>query len=260
MASERRNWSREETIVAFNIYCKTTFSKATNKNPLIISAAQLLGRTPSAMSMKIYNLASLDPELKKRGIVGLPNISKLDRDIWQEFNQDWDRLAFESETILAELKNIKVEDVVNEDYVQLPEGKDRQSLVKSRVNQSFFRNAVLNAYDSKCCITGISTPELLIASHIVPWSRRSDCRTDPRNGLLLNALHDRAFDAGLITVTPDYVLHISDQVNQLMQTEDAKKWFIDYAGKHISLPDKFLPAKEYLRWHNENLFRGNSIA
>lgn len=256
MADERRNWSREETIVAFNIYCKITFSKATKTNPLIISAAKLLGRTPSALSMKIGNLASLDPELKKRGIGGLPNISKLDKDVWQEFNQDWDKLAFESETIIASLKNHAVEESISEDDATLPIGKDRQSIVKTRVNQSFFRSSVLSAYGHKCCITGISMPELLIASHIVPWSKRDDTRTDPRNGLLLNALHDKAFDSGLITVTPDYVIHVSDEVSQQLSDEYLKEWFTPYESKQIALPNKFLPSKEYLKWHNENVFRG----
>lgn len=261
MLEERRNWNKEETIVAFNIYCKIAFSKATKTNPVIISNAMLLGRTPSALSMKIGNLASLDPELKERGIGGLPNISKLDKEVWDEFNGDWDMLAFESEKILAKLKNSRVEDMVEDSILTvdkpLPKGLDRQSVVKARVNQSFFRSAILSAYDNKCCITGISVPELLVASHIIPWAKRDDTRTDPRNGLLLNSIHDRAFDAGLITITSDYVVKLSDYIYGSMPHDVIDSWFVNYDGKTISLPDKFLPSKDYLKWHNDNIFKGS---
>lgn len=263
MPDRRRAWSKEETIVAFNIYCKIAFSKATKTNPTIISNAKLLGRTPSALAMKIGNLASLDPELKKQGIGGLPNISKLDKEVWDEFSRDWNRLAFESEEALAKLSDSRVEDVIEnltlDDDTPLPRGLDKQSVVKARVNQAFFRSAVMSAYDKKCCITGISVPELLVASHIIPWAKRDDTRTDPRNGLLLNSIHDKAFDAGLITISQDYTIRVSDYIYEFLPNNIIDKWFIDYTGKSIFLPDKFLPLKEYLKWHSNNIFRGKGI-
>lgn len=261
MTDERRNWSKEETIVAFNIYCKVVFSKVTKSNPIIIKNATLLGRSPSALTMKIGNLASLDPELKERGIGGLPNISKLDKEVWDEFNGDWDRLAFESEKILAKLKNIRVEDIIVSPIISanlpLPKGLDKSSIVKARVNQTFFRSAILIAYSGKCCITGIGVPQLVVASHIIPWAKREDTRTDPRNGLLLNSIHDRAFDAGLITVTTEYVVKLSDYIYDFLPNDVIDSWFVKYNGKTISLPDKFLPSTDYLRWHNDNIFKGS---
>ena len=82
MTEERRNWTREETIVAFNLYCKIPFNEVTKTNPLIMEFAPKINRTPSALGMKISNLARLDPELQKRGISGLVNGSKLDEEIW----------------------------------------------------------------------------------------------------------------------------------------------------------------------------------
>lgn len=261
MSSDRRNWSREETIVAFNIYCKVPFSKATKTNHVIEYHAELLGRTPSALSMKIGNLASLDPELKERGIGGLPNISRLDKEVWDEFHGDWDKLAFESEQILASLQHANISDLVHSDITPeedvLPEGLDKQTIVKTRVNQTFFRAAILSAYNKRCCITGIAVPELLVASHIIPWSERDDIRTNPRNGLLLNSIHDKAFDKGLITISPDYKIVISDQIYNMMPEDIIYDWFGRYDGKSISLPDKFLPARDYLKWHNENVFQGS---
>jgi putative restriction endonuclease len=260
MAEKQRNWNREETIVAFNLYCKIPFRESTKNNPLIIKFSKILGRTPSAIAMKIANLGSLDPELKERGITGLINGSRMDEEIWNEFNGDWNRLAFESERILATLQSDSLEKVaeskpLGEDLF-MPEGADRQTIIKARVNQGFFRAAVLSAYGGKCCITGVSVPQLLVASHIIPWSVRTDTRTNPRNGLLLNSVHDKAFDAGLITITTDYEVNVSKYMHEFLPDRIIKEWFVDYAGKKIAMPEKFLPSKEYIRWHNENIFKG----
>jgi len=56
------------------------------------------------------------------------------------------------------------------------EGIEREALIRVRVNQSFFRRRILSAYEFRCSVTGLSVPELLVASHIVPWSQ--DWRTD----------------------------------------------------------------------------------
>lgn len=92
------------------------------------------------------------------------------------------------------------------------EAGTREQMVHVRVGQNYFRNAVLSAYESRCCMTGISVPEFLIASHIKPWKSSDDKKekANPRNGLCLNALHDKAFDLGFITVDKD-TLRINDQ-------------------------------------------------
>ncbi|WP_199269185.1 hypothetical protein [Polaribacter sp. L3A8] len=63
MAQKRRNWTREELIVAFNLYCKISFSKINYRHYLIIKLAEAIGRTPSAVAWKLVNFASLDPSL-----------------------------------------------------------------------------------------------------------------------------------------------------------------------------------------------------
>jgi putative restriction endonuclease len=256
MLAKHKNWTREETIVAFNLYCKVPFREITRRNAEVIKLAIIIGRTPSAISMKIGNLARLDPELKRRGISGLVNGSRLDEEIWEEFNKNWNKLAYESEEILANLQGISLEKAVATDPIIFPDGSDRQTLVKVRVNQSFFRSAVQAAYDNRCCITGLTIDSLLVASHIIPWSKDTEIRTDPRNGLLLNSLHDKAFDTGLITVTPDYKIRISRHIHELAQEEIIKMWFTNYDGKYITLPERFLPSKKSLKWHNDNVFRG----
>ena len=78
----RTNWTRDELIVAFNLYCKTPFGRIHIRNPEIIALAKVLGRTPSAVSWKLANLASLDPSLKKRNIAGATPGGKLEKEIW----------------------------------------------------------------------------------------------------------------------------------------------------------------------------------
>jgi len=65
------NWSREQTIVALNVYCKIPFKNSSARHPLVQEYAKLLGRTAAALNFKIGNLGSYDPILRAKGIVGL---------------------------------------------------------------------------------------------------------------------------------------------------------------------------------------------
>ncbi len=241
----RNNWSREETIVAFNVYCKIPFKNSSKTHPTIVKYANIIGRSPSALNMKIGNLGRLDPELKKKGITGLVNGSKLEETIWNEFHGNWNDLAFESEEIIAELQGKNIENKFQKE--NFPEGKDKLQIVKTRVNQSFFRSSVLSAYNLTCCITGIKVPELLIASHIIPWKENKE-RTNPQNGLCLNNLHDKAFDKGLLSIDTDYKISISKYLLDY-EKERAELYFSNFDNKKIFLPDKFFPKREFLDHH-----------
>lgn len=145
----RRGWTREELIVAFNLYCKIPFGRIHIRNPLIIQLAQSLGRTPSAVSWKLANFARLDPALKMRNVKGAAHGARAEVEIWMEFNDDWEGLAFESERLLSDM-GIRPE--IDEKAEGFPEGRTREALVRTRVNQGFFRSAVLAAYGVRCCI------------------------------------------------------------------------------------------------------------
>jgi putative restriction endonuclease len=249
-------WTREELIIAFNLYCKIPFGKIHIHNPEIITLAKILGRTSSAVSWKLANFASLDPSLKKRNISGASHGAKLDSEIWNEFNGNWDRLAFESEKLIAEKLGKPVEDFSEVDLIDLPKaGKERDALVKVRVNQSFFRKTVLAAYGFKCCITGLEIPELLNASHIIPWSKDKANQVNPRNGLCLNVIHDRAFDRGLLTVTPDLIIKVSKSVKTKKASDAVQELLLKYDGSEIRKPTRFLPNMEFLKYHNKNVFQ-----
>ncbi len=253
MKEGQKLWTRDELILAINLYCKMPFGKMHGRNPDIIEFAKLIGRTPASIALKLGNFASFDPTLKERGIKGASNASKLDKKIWDEFYNNWDAALIASEQLLANAKHTTIERLNKVEVADLPkEGKEKERLVKTRVNQSIFRTVVLATYNNSCCITGINNQELLIASHIVPWSKDEKNRLNPMNGLCLNALHDKAFDSGLITIAADdYTIKVSSKLKKKNVPESIEQNFLKLEGKSIHLPDKFLPAKELLKIHND---------
>ena len=249
------NWTREQTIVAFNVYCKIPFKSSSKTNGTIIKYAKIIGRSPSALNMKVGNFGRLDPELKKQGITGLVNGSKLEKVVWDDFNGNWDKLAFESELLIAKFQNKSIEEIFDFDLQDLPKGKERETIIKARVNQSFFRSTILSSYNQKCCITGLSIPDFLVASHIIPWKKDEINRLNPHNGLCLNSIHDKAFDRGFITITPDFKIKISDYFKDYSKEKAVLDLFIKYENQYIILPEKFLPSKEFLDFHYHSIFR-----
>jgi len=246
----RNDWTRDQLILAFNLYCKIPFGRIDHRNPEIIALANAIGRSPSAVSWKLSNFASLDPSLRSRNIAGARHGARADKGIWDEFSGNWDKLAYESERLMFQIKG-----GVPKEEELFPEGKSVEAIVKIRINQRFFRSAVLAAYNMRCCITGLSLPELLNASHIVPWRIDSKNRTNPRNGLCLNAIHDRAFDCGLLTVTTDYSVRLSPIIQRAKKDDTLLVFFRPYDGVRITLPSRFKPDPEFLRYHNEAVFR-----
>lgn len=253
--AKKNDWSKEETIIAFNVYCKIPFKSSSKTNATIIKYAKIIGRSPSALNMKVGNFGRLDPELKKQGITGLVNGAKLEEIVWEEFNGNWEKLAFESELLLAKFQNKSIEEVSEFDIEDLPLGKERETIIKTRVNQSFFRSTILSSYNQKCCITGLSIPDFLVASHIIPWKEDEKNRLNPHNGLCLNSIHDRAFDRGFITITPDFKVLISKCFKEYSDEIAVNELFSKYNNQSIILPDRFLPSKEFLDYHYHKIFR-----
>ena len=201
-SSVRRRWGREELIVAFNLYCRTPFGRLHKSNPDIVQLAETFGRSPSAVAMKLCNFASLDPLHKARNVKGLSNASRADRDIWDEFNSNWDQLAYESQLAYEHMQ--ETEEAPTR-IPRVPQGKTETTTeTRVRLVQSFFRETVLAAYESKCGLCSLALPELLVASHIIPWSKNVERRADPTNGLAFCTLHDKAFDRGLLTLDESY--------------------------------------------------------
>lgn len=268
----RRPWTRDELIIAMNIYCKLPFGRLHKGTPIIIEVAEKLGRTPSSLAMKLVNLASLDPVQQARGIRGLSGASKADREIWDEFSANWEKLGVESEEKFQELtgnhsastnqkpagEKSEVSEKVPTGYreTQAVQTTEVEATTKVRVGQSFFRQTVLSSYDNRCCITDNPISELLIASHIIPWSEQSEHRLNPHNGLCLARTHDAAFDQGLITFDENYQLLLSHYLQEFLPSPTLEQNFVAYAGRQMRLPEKFQPDAEFLRYHRERIFLG----
>jgi predicted restriction endonuclease len=234
------------------------FGKMDARNLIINKMAALIGRTPSALAMKMVNFASLDPAITGSGRSGLGNASNADRAVWNEFHADWDALAVESQAAVEQFAKGTVPELIEDGEVT--EGKDytgetRSVQIEQRVRQNFFRKAVLSNYDGRCCVTGLKEPRLLLASHIVPWSRDKGNRLNPHNGLCLSALHDRAFDLGFITVRPDLRIRVSREMHSLLDNPFAKSSLIEIEGREILRSVKFHPDPAFLDWHGREVFR-----
>lgn len=254
MADKRKNWTRQELILALRLYYWTPFGKMHRNNPEVIQLAELIGRTANSVALKLVNFAHIDPDLKRQGMKGA---SKLDRQIWAEFYQKWEDLALAAENVLQQYEGAPQNRVEEAIVPYSSAGKDIERLVKTRRNQSFFRNTLLASYESTCCITGLQQPELLIAGHIKPWAKDVDNRLNPTNGILINALHDKAFEAGLITIDKtNYTIKISSEITQSKDGQ-LKPFFLPYQNQKIYLPKqyKYLPGKAFLEYHNDVRFK-----
>lgn len=255
----RRNWSREETRMAFALYFLLAPNEVDRKTADIIRLANALGRTPDAVALKIWNIAANDPNRTSSGKVGMRHGSKLDKEIWHEYHERGDGLLAEAIALLSSVStstNPEYESLERIEYSfeHLPEGTEKERMVCQRVNQQFFRQSLLKIYHGRCCFTGLSTLPLLVASHIKPWAS-CDPKTErlaPSNGLLLNALHDKAFDAGLMTIDVNYTIHVSRKVKRDHETE---QWLWRFEGAPIELPSNQKPDARFIEYHNDVVFK-----
>jgi len=251
-------WTRPELLIAFRLYCQTPFGRLHKTNPEIVEIAKAIGRTPSAVAMKLTNIASLDPKIKQQGKKGLGNASKADKELWAEFEANPDAIALEVEAQFEALlaDNPTLSSHLDKKF-NLPTGPtESEATVKTRRVQRFFRSAVLAVYESRCALSGIQVPELLIASHIIPWKDAPTRRADPRNGLCLNALYDRAFDRGLFTFDESLRVVIAPAIRNSESRGQGSISFVELEGVSLNLPVRFEPDREALAWHRERVFVG----
>lgn len=119
---------------------------------------------------------------------------------------------------------------------------------KFRIGQNIFRDALMEYWNGSCPLSGISSPDLLRAAHMMPWS---DCvtgaqRLDVHNGLLLSALWDAAFDAGLVTFDDAGMVLTSARLEGA-----ARKALAVNEAPRLALRDEHRP---YLAYHRNHVF------
>ncbi|WP_153134697.1 HNH endonuclease [Paraburkholderia agricolaris] len=152
-------------------------------------------------------------------------------------------------------EGIELEDGVTSDpafldFISKLSDTERDAMIKVRVGQSRFRDALINRWGG-CSVFGCKERDLLIASHIRPWSKCENPkdRINVANGLLLTPNLDRLFDSGLITFDQKFRIKISTKLkdgilNQLNVTRDLRLKSTEHSD--------ILP---FLAWHEINVFR-----
>ena len=130
-----------------------------------------------------------------------------------------------------------------------PQNTEVERLVIQRIGQAQFREALLDYWDGRCCVTGIRDTSLLRASHIKPWARcGSDAeRLDVHNGLLLSALWDAAFDKGLVTFDDQGQILYSNEMSELTRNilkNECSNNCLNFNKLHLA----------NIAWHRENIF------
>ena len=113
MPGGHKDWTRDEHIMAFNLYCKIPFGRQHSRAPEVIALAKLLGRSPNSVALKLNNFSRLDPELQARGIKGMAHGAKGEIEVWREFDDDPESLAFESERLLARYTGKPLEQIAD---------------------------------------------------------------------------------------------------------------------------------------------------
>ncbi|MDP1742256.1 HNH endonuclease [Polaromonas sp.] len=251
----RQSWTHDQLLAAFYLYLQLKPSELRGASTAISEFADQLGKPRQAVSAKLRALTQLDPLLANQPVKASDNVTPLDKSVWSEFEDDWTKT-----TLIA---SEAYEDVVGtyQDAAEasqpsaadasylFQEGLTREALVKVRKNQYVFRKAILNSYNTTCCISGLRNEKLLIASHIVPWTHDIANRLNPANGLCLSALHDRAYDQGLFTVLPNYSIRISTKLSQEKGNSFLSEALLRHDGKEINLPGRFHPGPDFLRAH-----------
>ncbi len=248
------DWTEDQVTILLYEYCRRPFGQFSSTKQFVKDLGALLHRTPGAIVRKAGNLAHYDPQMSKRGVGGLSHTAKVDAIIWNKYYNHWDSLALDAETLIARLQEKPLEESVEINLQDLPEGKERIQEIKKRVNQDFFRKCVLVSYKNACCITGFNNPQLLEASHIVEWSVDERNRINPENGLCLNTLLHKAYDKNLIGISPDYEILISDKFwgERIDKVDNSTRtYFNSFNHTKLRLPNRFLPNKDFLALHFE---------
>jgi putative restriction endonuclease len=133
--------------------------------------------------------------------------------------------------------------------------ENRRIEISQRVKQSTFRKRVLKNFQHRCCISGVEESDLLIGSHIIPWSHRIETRLDPANGVCLSVLCDAFFDKGYISFKNDLTVIVSETIEQLSA---ATRESLELMNGARATPPSITPINsEFLAYHRENILRKN---
>lgn len=252
-----RPWTRDELILTLSVYFQLPFGRLNHTTPEVKELARLIGRTENSAALRLVNFAACDPYIINSGRTGMIAGIGVCKPIWDEFFDDRERLFGEAQRIKANYLHQSIEETLDINAGDL-EGRERTAIIKQRVNQAVFRSMILNNYEMRCAITGICIPDLLVAGHIIPWKNSTpQQKLNPENGICLSALYDKAFDKGLITISPDdYSIRLSSAILEYDSKDFYDQHFGSINNRKITLPIEHCPNRDFLAYHRDRIFLG----
>ena len=246
-----------EEILSLYLYLISGRKVASPSAPLTRQIAEISGKTADSIVLKTANFRSLDPLSSSKGMA---NVSRIDEYVWKTYGNDFTSLEEMAISVLREpgaiAEEAKLGPIDSPSSYDIP---DYSSKTKVRLGQDRVRALALSNYEEKCCVCGIDHPDLLRASHIIPWSKRTSTRGDPRNVLCLCSFHDSLFDSGLIGIRDDFTIMVSEELRNFPMTLSKVS---DLEGRTINLPKNSgaKPLPEYLSYHRNHVYRGLPVS
>ncbi|MDO4936501.1 MAG: HNH endonuclease [Sutterellaceae bacterium] len=255
-----RNWTVPELTMALGLYTVTLYSKIDKRNPQIQALAKVLDRTVGSVTFKLANFAALDKEAQALGHKGFANGGVLDKKVWNDFrseDSDIEDLYGQIQTYAEQngwatdflgVDPIPSDTKVDRPFLEtLPDGREVLVTVKQRVNQNYFRAAVLANFGGACVISDCSVPSLVQAAHILPWADYEAYRTRVSNGLTLNPFLHTAYDQDLLGISADGVVAISRELKAKAGTQALLDFLDAIDGKRIDLTaQRVAPDRDFL--------------
>ncbi len=248
MLSPKKDWTESEVEEAIDLYVRTPFGRIHMRNPDVLALAAKLDRTPGSIALKMANLASLDESLDRKGMA---NASKLDRKVWGNFFEGLKSWGGQLSSAIDVTPVLGFADNEQAILVGSPQGINLRRIANVRQGQDYFRRIILSSYDERCAITGIKQKEFLVAGHIKSWALDPENRMNPRNGICLNRLHDKAFEEGLFSIQTDGKIEYSRHL--LPATRD-KMIAMNDLGR-FQEPRRFKPDPAFLEYHRDTIFQ-----
>ena len=219
----------------------------------------------------IYNLRKTSYQQEPDPIISCNILSSLfffDENEWIPAPPDWSPnivqgKTYDTSTVIGRkiynevqdrLKTYSIEEIplsYEEDYSAR---YGNPSLIFPRLGQGAFRGLVTEAYKRRCAITGEKTLPVLEAAHIKPYSQSGPHSLN--NGILLRSDFHILYDRGYLTITTDNRIVVSKRIKE--DYGNGREYYKYHGKELLVLPEKHIerPAKEYIEWHNQNVFLG----
>lgn len=242
-----RPWTEDEFVLALELYFRIPFGSIGKSNPDIIKLANFINRTPSSVGMRLSNYAHLDPKLPANGLSGGGKNCAV---YWEKYANNLGQLKSD-----AAISRARIIESASSTSSILQRVKEIDRLVDDMYDFKF-QDIIMSNYHTKCALTGMSIPNLVVGCHIIPTSVNEDENLKASNGICLTILHAKAFVDGLISFDSDYRLHISPELKRYQFENGYSSNFKRYENKQLSLGDIILkPNPEFLDWHFQTVFR-----